>query len=114
MGCIYFDFIHIKDIVAAFLFSIKNFGKLKNNIYNLGLSSANITKLNLANKIKKIIPSTKIIIKKKGNDPDKRDYFVSNAKIEKTGYKAKISLDQGIKELHKVFSNSDIKFLNNY
>ena len=108
------NFIHIKDIVAAFLFSIKNFGKLKNNIYNLGLSSANITKLNLANKIKKIIPSTKIIIKKKGNDPDKRDYFVSNAKIEKTGYEAKISLDQGIKELQKVFSNSDIKFLNNY
>tara|TARA_S200000501_G_C20843828_1_gene752847 strand:- start:814 stop:1749 length:936 start_codon:yes stop_codon:yes gene_type:complete len=108
------NFIHINDIVDAFLFSIKNFSKLKNNIFNLGLSSANISKLNLAKKIKRIIPKTKIIINKKGNDPDKRDYFVSNKKIEKAGFKAKVSLDDGIRELNGIFQNCDIKFINNY
>ena len=93
------NFIHIKDVVNAFLFAIKNFTKIKNNIYNLGLSSANISKINLANKIKKIIPKTKIIVNKEGSDPDKRDYFVSNRKIEKKGFKAKIPLEKGIKEL---------------
>lgn len=108
------NFIHISDIVDAFLFSIKNFDKLKNNIFNLGLSSANISKINLARKIKKVIPTTKVIVNKKGNDPDKRDYFVSNKKIEKAGFKAKFSLDDGIKELNGIFQNCDIKFINNY
>ncbi len=108
------NFIHINDIVDAFLFSIKNFAKLKNNIFNLGLSSANISKISLARKIKKIIPKTRVIINKKGNDPDKRDYFVSNKKIEKAGFKAKVSLDEGIRELNGIFQNCDIKFINNY
>ena len=108
------NFIHIQDIVDAFLFSIKNFNKLKNNIFNLGLSSANISKINLARKIKKIVPKTTVIINKKGNDPDKRDYYVSNKKIEKAGFKAKISLDDGIRELNGIFQNCDIKFINNY
>ena len=108
------NFIHINDIVDAFLFSIKNFDKLKNNIFNLGLSSANISKISLARKIKKIISENKVIINKKGNDPDKRDYFVSNKKIEKAGFKAKVSLDEGIKELNGIFKNCDIKFINNY
>ena len=108
------NFIHIQDIVDAFLFSIKNFNKLKNNIFNLGLSSANISKINLARKIKKIVPKTTVIINKKGNDPDKRDYYVSNKKIEKAGFKARISLDDGIRELNGIFQNCDIKFINNY
>ncbi len=108
------NFIHINDIVDAFLFSIKNYNKLKNNIYNLGLSSANISKINLARKIKKIVPRTSVIVNTKGSDPDKRDYFVSNKKIEKAGFKAKVSLDDGIKELNNIFQNCDIKFINNY
>ena len=87
---------------------------VENNVYNLGLSSANISKISLANKIKKIIPKTKIIVNKKGSDPDKRDYFVSNRKIEKKGFKAKISLEKGIKELKGLFQNCKIKFINNY
>ena len=108
------NFIHIQDIISAFLFSINNYDKLKNNIYNLGLSSANISKINLARKIKKIIPKTIIIVNKKGYDPDKRDYFVSNKKIEKAGFKAKVTLEHGISELYGLFKNCDIKFINNY
>ena len=93
---------------------INNFDKLKNNIYNLGLSSANITKIQLAKKIKKYIKDLNIRIIKNRKDPDKRDYYVSNRKIERHGFKAKVSLDVGIKELIKIFNYSDVKFKNNY
>jgi nucleoside-diphosphate-sugar epimerase len=108
------NFIHIKDVVRAFIFAIENFRKVRNNIFNLGLSSANITKIQLAQKIKKKIKNTKIIVNKSKSDPDKRDYFVSNKKIEKAGFKAKITLEDGIEELKKIFMNCDIKFNNNY
>ena len=93
---------------------INNFNKLKNNIYNLGLSSANITKIQLAQKIKKYIKDLNIKIIKNRKDPDKRDYYVSNRKIERHGFKAKVSLDAGIKELIKIFNYCDVKFKNNY
>ena len=86
----------------------------KNNVYNLGLSTANLTKYNLALKIKKQLKYLKINIIKNKKDPDQRDYFVSNRKIEKKGFKAKITIDDGIKELIKVFSNSSEKIINNY
>ena len=108
------NFIHIKDIVRAFIFTIENFNRVKNNIFNLGLSSANITKIQLAKKIKKILRKTKIVVNRSKSDPDKRDYFVSNKKIEKAGFKAKISLEDGIVELSNIFINCDIKFNNNY
>ena len=91
-----------------------NFNKLKGHVYNLGLSEANITKIQLAKKIKKHIPNLKINIISNKKDPDQRDYFVSNKKIEKKGFKAKISLDQGIAELIKIFKISDLKIKNNY
>ncbi len=108
------NFIHIRDVVNVFLFSIDNFNKLKGQTYNVGLSSANITKYQLAKKIKKFYPKLKIKIKNNKKDPDKRDYFVSNKKIEKMGFKARISLDTGIKELLKIFKTSKSKLLNNY
>ena len=108
------NFVHIKDVVKAFIFAIENFKKVRNNIFNLGLSSANITKIQLAQKIKKNLKNTKIVVNKFKSDPDKRDYFVSNKKIEKAGFKAKITLEEGIKELSNIFSNCDIKFNNNY
>ena len=108
------NFIHVKDVVKGIIFSINNFNKIKSNVYNLGLSSANITKLMLAKKIKKQYPVTKIKIIKNKKDPDKRDYFVSNKKIEKKGFKAKISLEKGIKELLLYFKNSSEKIVNNY
>ena len=109
------NFIHVRDVANAILFSIKNFEKIKNNTYNLGLSTANITKLDLLKKIKKYVPKLKIIINNKFKDPDQRDYFVSNRKIEKVGFKASIDLDTGIKELIKVFNIiKNQKFKNNY
>ena len=87
---------------------------MKSNVYNLGLSNANITKINLAKKIKKQYNKVKITIIKDKTDPDKRDYFVSNRKIEKKGFKANISLDDGIKELIQIFKNNKNKIINNY
>jgi nucleoside-diphosphate-sugar epimerase len=103
------NYIHVSDVVDAFIFGIKNFSKMKNNIYNIGLSDANLTKIQLAQRIKKIVPKSKIKIIKNNKDPDKRDYFVSNKKIEKIGYKTKISLDRGIKELYELFTLNDFK-----
>tara|TARA_Y100000741_G_scaffold362140_1_gene347374 strand:- start:1513 stop:2451 length:939 start_codon:yes stop_codon:yes gene_type:complete len=108
------NFIHIRDVVEGIKYSMKNFNKLKSNVYNLGLSSANISKLMLAKKIKKQIKSLKIQIVTNMKDPDKRDYFVSNKKIEKKGFKAKISLDVGIKELINLFKVDNKKVINNY
>ena len=68
----------------------------------------------LANKIKKQLKNLKIKIVQNRKDPDQRDYFVSNKKIEKKGFKAKTKIENGISELIKVFSNSDTKFINNY
>ena len=108
------NFIHIADVVSGIVFAVKNFNKLKSNIYNLGLSSANISKIMLAKKIKNQLKNIKIKIVKNKKDPDKRDYFVSNKKIEKKGYKAKISLESGISELIYFFSSDNRKIINNY
>jgi len=108
------NFIHVRDVVKGIIFSIENFNRLKFDVFNLGLSSANITKIELAKKIQKQIKTLRLKIIKNKSDPDKRDYFVSNAKIEKKGFVAKISLEQGIKELIQVFRNNDKKIINNY
>ena len=93
---------------------MKNFSKMKNHVYNLGLSSANISKIMLAKKIKKQYKKLQIKIVTNRKDPDKRDYFVSNKKIEKKGFKATISLDKGISELIQIFTNDKNKVINNY
>ena len=107
------NFVHIKDVIDAFIFSVDNFQKLKGEVYNLGLSNANISKLALVKKIKKHIKDLKIIVDLTRSDPDKRDYFVSNRKIEKKGFKAKVSLDDGIVELINILPSLK-KIKNNY
>ena len=92
---------------------MKNFNRLKDNVYNLGLSSANISKIMLARKIQKQYKKLRIKLNNR-KDPDKRDYFVSNKKIEKKGFKSKISLEDGISELIKIFTNDKNKVINNY
>ncbi len=108
------NFIHVKDVVNAVIFTIKNFKKMNGEIYNLGLSNANLTKIGLAKKIKTYYPSLKISIIKNRKDPDQRDYFVSNKKIEKAGFKPKVKLEYGIKELINIFQNDPNKIINNY
>ena len=108
------NFIHIRDVVSAIVYSINNFNKLRSNVYNLGLSSANISKLMLAKKIRKQMKNLKVTIVKNKKDPDKRDYFVSNRKIEKKGFKAKILLETGIDELMTLFEVDNKKIINNY
>ena len=108
------NYIHVDDVVDGIIYSIKNFTHLRTNVYNLGLSSANLTKYMLAKKIKDKIKHLKIKIVQNKKDPDQRDYYVSNRKIEKRGFKAKVSIEKGIAELIQVFSHSKEKIINNY
>ncbi len=108
------NYIHVDDVVDGIIYSIKNFIHLRTNVYNLGLSSANLTKYMLAKKIKDKIKHLKIKIVQNKKDPDQRDYYVSNRKIEKKGFKAKVSIEKGISELIQVFSHSKEKIINNY
>lgn len=98
------NFLHVRDASNAFLHGIANFEKMKGHAYNVGLSDANLSKLELAERVKKYVPKFTIIEAAVGEDPDKRDYIVSNAKIEATGFKCKHSLDDGIQELVKGYT----------
>jgi nucleoside-diphosphate-sugar epimerase len=93
------NYVHIKDVARAFIFCIENFDKLKNNIFNFGLEDVNLTKIELAENIKKHVEGFNYVLNEFGHDPDKRDYIVSNQKILKTGFEFQYSLDRGIKEL---------------
>jgi nucleoside-diphosphate-sugar epimerase len=98
------NYIHIKDVARVFLHGITNFDNLKNQSYNVGLSDANLSKLELCAKIKEHIADFISVESNLGKDPDKRDYIVSNEKIENTGFKPKFSLDFGIDELIKCYT----------
>ena len=76
---------------------------MKNQAYNVGLSNANLSKNELCERIKQYVPDFNYVQSDIGKDPDKRNYIVSNEKIEKTGFKPKFSLDDGIVELTKTF-----------
>ena len=98
------NFLHIRDAARVYLHVMDNFEKMKDQSYNVGLSSANISKLDLCAEIRKQIPKFVYLESKIGEDPDKRNYIVSNDKIEKTGYKAEVSLEQGIRELINAYA----------
>jgi nucleoside-diphosphate-sugar epimerase len=98
------NFIHVRDVARAFLHAIDHFDTMKGEIYNVGLSDANLSKLELCEQIRRHLPSFVIHESDIGKDPDKRDYIVSNEKIERTGYKPVFSLDDGIRELIKGFA----------
>ncbi len=103
------NYIHIRDVAGAFIHAINNFEAMKNEPYNVGLSDANLSKLELCAKIKESIPDFVYLESPVGEDPDKRDYVVSNKKIEKTGFQPQYSLEAGIKELmkgYKIITNS--------
>lgn len=98
------NYIHVRDVTRAFMHGIANFAKMKGEIYNVGLSDANISKKELCEKIKLHCPDFVIIDAPVGVDPDQRNYVVSNAKIESTGFKPQVSLDNGIIELIKGYT----------
>lgn len=95
------NYIHVRDVAKAFIHCLDNFDKLKDEPYNVGLSNANLSKWELCEEIKKQIPNFYFTEAKIGEDPDKRDYIVSNKKIESTGFKPDYLLQQGIAELIK-------------
>lgn len=95
------NYIHIRDVARAMLHAIDHFDTMKDNIYNLGLSDANLSKFELCQQIQRHLPKFVFLESAIGEDPDKRDYIVSNAKIEATGLMPRYSLDDGITELVK-------------
>lgn len=98
------NYLHVRDAANAFIFAIENFDRMKGQQYNCGLSDANLSKTELCELIKKHIPAFTFFNAPIGDDPDKRNYIVSNEKIESMGFKPSYSLDDGIEELIKVYS----------
>jgi nucleoside-diphosphate-sugar epimerase len=107
------NYIHILDVVQAFSMAIDKKEQFKGEIFNVGLSQANISKIELCQEIKKIVPSFLFLEAPLGKDPDQRNYIVSNKKIEALGFSPAVSLQEGLNELvkglkmfnHKPFTN---------
>ena len=107
------NYIHILDVVQAFNLAIEKKGQFKGEIFNVGLSQANISKIELCQEIKKIVPDFLFLEAPLGKDPDQRNYIVSNKKIEALGFSPAVSLREGLNELvkglkmfnHKPFTN---------
>ena len=95
------NYVHVRDVTRLFIFAINNPDKIKNEIFNFGLSDANISKYELCEEIKQQLPYFTFLDSPLGVDPDQRNYIVSNKKIESAGLKAEISLKDGICELVK-------------
>ena len=102
------NYIHVYDVARAFIHAIDNRSKMVGNVYNVGLSDANVSKWELCERIKTAVPEFYFAEAKVGADPDQRNYIVSNSKIEKTGFKPEMTLDSGIHELVKGY-----KMINN-
>jgi nucleoside-diphosphate-sugar epimerase len=102
------NYIHVRDVSRVFVHGLANFEDMKGQIYNVGLSDANVSKKELCEAIKKQIPDFFFVEEKFRSDPDQRNYVVSNEKLERTGFEPRVSLEDGIAELIKGFS-----YLNN-
>ncbi|KAF0182042.1 MAG: NAD-dependent epimerase/dehydratase [Alphaproteobacteria bacterium] len=98
------NFIHVRDVVKAFIHALDNYDAMTGQAYNVGLSEANLSKLQLCAKIKEQVPNFAYLEAPVGEDPDKRDYIVSNEKIEATGWRPDWPLERGIRELIKGYT----------
>ena len=98
------NYVHVHDVSRVFQHAIANFDKMKGQIYNVGLSDANVSKKELCERIQKQVLDFVVLDAPVGKDPDQRNYIVSNAKIEATGYKPMHSLDMGISDLIKGYT----------
>jgi len=98
------NYIHVRDVARVFLHGLKNFDGMRGHIFNVGLTEANVSKRELCERIQKQIPDFVFMDAPVGKDPDQRNYIVSNAKLESTGFKPAVTLDAGIAELIKGFT----------
>ncbi|WP_404421953.1 NAD-dependent epimerase/dehydratase family protein [Nibricoccus sp. IMCC34717] len=98
------NYIHIQDIARVFAFALDNFDTMKGRPYNVGLEEANLSKIELAELIKKHLPYFTYVEAPFGEDPDKRDYIVSNQRLLSTGFRPEWDLDRGIRELIKGYA----------
>lgn len=97
------NYIHVRDVSRAFQHGLSQHAKMKGEIFNVGLSDANVSKRELCEIIQRQIPTFTFMEADHGSDPDQRNYIVSNDKIESTGFKPSFSLQAGITELIKGF-----------
>jgi len=97
------NYIHVRDVARLFAYALDHFEEMKGCTYNAGLDDANLSKLELCEKIREILPQFTYVEAKIGEDPDKRDYIVSNARLAATGFRTEWSLERGIRELVKGF-----------
>jgi len=97
-------YIHLRDVARAFLHGIAESDRMRDQVYNVGLTDANLSKMELCKRIQGHVPALTILEAPTGTDPDKRDYIVSNAKIEATGYRPTQTIDDGIRELIKGYT----------
>jgi len=93
------NFIHIQDVANVFLFMLEKYDKYKGDVFNVGLSNANLSKQELLEKIQTHVKNFAVSYNDYYEDPDKRDYIVSNTKVESTGWSPKWDIDMGINEL---------------
>ena len=107
------NYVHVRDVSRAFCFAIEHPDKMQGEIFNFGLSEANISKIKLCEAIQKYIPEFTFLEAPLGKDPDQRNYIVSNNKIESRGIKAQINLSDGILELIKGLKMFDHHFFSN-
>ncbi len=98
------NYIHVRDIARVFDHAINNFESMKGQPYNAGLEEANLSKLELCTKIKEHLPKFVFVEAEVGEDPDKRDYIVSNQRLLNTGFETEWDLDRGIQELIKGYT----------
>ncbi len=97
------NFAHVRDVASAFVHAIDNFGTMRDQVFNVGDSRANTSKLQLCERIKVYLPEFHFTEASIMSDPDKRNYLVSNEKIERAGWKPRYSIDDGIQELIKLY-----------
>jgi len=98
------NYIHIQDVARVFLYAIEHFDEMRGRPYNVGLDDANLSKIELCQVIQRQLPDFVFLEAPIGEDPDKRDYIVSNARLAGTGFKTEWGLDRGIKELIKGYT----------
>jgi len=98
------NYIHVRDVSRVFQHSLKHHDSMKGEIFNVGLSDANVSKKELCEHIQKQLPKFIFIDEQIGKDPDQRNYIVSNEKIESTGFRTEFSLERGISELLKGYT----------